>query len=219
VSDSDGTAGWYNDSFLYVDVWNASISAAVAPYGMGRISVVLDNSIIDNLWDYNNDGVENYFEYDNADFAVNNVRWLYAAGIEEKTVLFEESHAPMDFANGLYHDFAVMLTLNGFTVKWQSTFYPTLIHEADVVYIADGAVAYTTPEVGVLYDYVIDGGSLFLAGDNTIFSDHLADVATEFGLDYNNTAGGLVEADDYDTYTQYIVYNETNFAAHPIMDG
>ncbi len=219
VSDVDGTAGYYNESFLYVDVWNGSISAAVAPYGLGRVSVILDTSIIDNLNDFNNDGLENYFEYNNDDFAINNARWLFAAGIEEKVVLFEESNSPLDYVNGWYHDFGIMLTLNGFTVKWESTFHETLINEADVVFIADGAFNYTGLEVAVLYNYVLEGGSLFLLGDTTILSDHIVDIASEFGLEYNNTAGNILESDDFDTYNAYLVYNQSNFATHPIMEG
>ncbi|MBE0526351.1 MAG: hypothetical protein IH631_05375, partial [Candidatus Thorarchaeota archaeon] len=219
VRDVDGTAGWYNESILYVGQWNGSISAAVAPYGMGRVSVVLDTTIIDNLNDWNSDGLKNYFEYNNDEFAINNVRWLFAAGIEEKIVLFEESNAPLDYANGYYYEFALMLTLNGFTVKWESAFQSTLINEADVVFIADGTLAYDPPEIAVLNNYVIDGGSLFLLGDTTFLSDHIDAIANEFGLVYNTTAGNIEESDDYDTYNAYLVYNQSNFAIHPIMEG
>ncbi|TFH05466.1 MAG: hypothetical protein E4H14_12705, partial [Candidatus Thorarchaeota archaeon] len=219
VGDIDGTAGWYNESFLYVGQWNGSISAAVAPYGMGRVSVVLDTTIIDNLNDWNSDGLVNYFEYNNDDFAINNVRWLFAAGIEEKIVLFEESNAPADFANGGYTDFSRMLTLNGFTVKWESAFHEALINEADVVFIVDGSFNYSIAEIEVLYEYTVQGGSLFLVGDTTVFSDNIDDIANEFGLAYNNTAGHILETDDFDTYAAYLVYNQSNFATHPIMEG
>lgn len=219
VNDVDGTAGWWNESFIYVGQWNGSVSAAVAPYGMGRVSVVLDTDFINNLGDDNSDGLENYFEYDNDRFAVNNVRWLFAAGIEEKTVLFEESNGPIDYANGWYYDFAIMLTLNGFTVKWESAFHATLINEADIVFIADGSQAYDAPEIAVLNDYVLEGGSLFLLGDTTFLSDNIDAIANEFGIAYNNTAGHIVESDDFDTYNAYLVYNQSNFATHPIMEG
>ncbi|TFG28462.1 hypothetical protein EU528_11145 [Candidatus Thorarchaeota archaeon] len=219
VSDIDSTAGWYNESYLYVGQWNGSISAAVAPYGMGRISVVLDTSIIDNLWDYNNDGLANYFEHENDFFAVNNVRWLFGAGIEEKIVLFEESNSPADYANGWYHDFSVMLTLNGFTVKWESAFYEELINQADVVFIADGIFNYTAPEIAILSNYVHDGGSLFLVGDQLTFSEQINPIANEFGLVYNTTAGCVQESNNYEFDTRYIVYNQSNFAMHPIMEG
>jgi len=219
VSDIDGTAGWSNPSFVDQGSWNGSINAAVASYGMGRISVICDTSFINCIADSNSDGLENYFEYENEWFAVNNVRWLFGAGIEEKTVLFEESNAPIDYANGWYHDFAMMLTLNGFTIKWESAFYETLINEADVVFIADGALNYTAPEIAFLTEYVHEGGSLFLVGDNTVFSEQINPIANEFGLSYNTTAGHVLEADSFDTYNAYLVYNQSNFATHPIMEG
>jgi hypothetical protein len=218
VSDMDGTAGWYNTSYDYQGVWNGSIIAAASTYGMGRVEVILDTTTIDNLNDWNGDGLENYFEYDNDVFSVNSVRWLYGAGIEEKTVLFDESHGSWG-PTGYYSSLAIMLTLNGFNVKRMTTFYSELVSQCDVLIIIDGSLDYTVDEISAIEEFVAEGGSLFLTGDTTTLSDKVYDVANEFGIVYNNTHGYLVETDDYDTYDAYIVYNQSNFANHPIMEG
>jgi hypothetical protein len=186
---------------------------------MGRVSVICDVSFMSNEDDSNSDGLENYFEHQNEWFAVNNIRWLYGAGIEEKVVLFEESNSPIDYANGWFHDFALMLTLNGFTVKWESTFLEGYINQADVLFIADGAFEYETAELDVLDEYVIGGGSLFLVGDNLQFSEEINNVSSLFGITYNSTGGAIEESDDWEFDTRYLVYNQSNFATHPIMEG
>ena len=56
-------------------------------------------------------------------------------------------------------------------------------------------------------------------GDQLTLSQQVNPIANEFGLAYNTTAGCVQDSVDYEFDTRYLVYNQTHFATHPIMEG
>lgn len=205
-TDGDGTA----------DVDNLPIAIA-STHGDGRIVVFGDsNALTDH--DSDSDGTDNWEDSDNAEFFLNTIRWLSAAGIEEKTVLFDASHGYNFFVTASYWGFANLLTENGYTVFWMSTFYQALVEECDVFVVEDGSIEYNVTEIDFIENYVVDGGKLFLIGGRDIYGNETDPIGNRFGLDLNNT-GYLIDTDDNITLDYYIVYESSNFGTHPIMQG
>ncbi|MCK5264810.1 MAG: hypothetical protein KAR03_04320, partial [Candidatus Thorarchaeota archaeon] len=205
-TDGDGTAS----------VNNTPIAASTT-YGDGRIVVCGDSNILTD-GDSDADAVNNWEDSNNDDFTLNTIRWLSAAGIEEKTVLFDASHGYNFYVTASYRGFVNLLTENGYTVFWMSTFYQALVEECDVFVVEDGYIEYNVTEVDFIENYVVDGGKLFLIGGRDIYGNETDPIGNRFGLDLNNT-GYLIDTDDNITLDYYIVYESSNFGTHPIMQG
>jgi hypothetical protein len=94
-----------------------------------------------------------------------------------------------------------------------------VIGTADVLFINDGNIDYTTAEIDAIEAFVIDGGSLFLGGTYDQYGLQVDAIGDRFGLDLNNTAGSYLTDSDDSSGTYGIVHNESNFANHPIMEG
>ncbi|MFX1255535.1 MAG: hypothetical protein ACFFCZ_28285, partial [Promethearchaeota archaeon] len=214
-TDTDGTSDWHTGQ----PADGVPIAAAVTTVGDGRVAVVCDMNFMDDSTNPDADGETTYSDSDNDVFLINNIRWLSAAGLKERIVLFDESHNPFFSVNSGYLDFGNYLTLNGYTLQWMTTFYASLLETAHVLFICDGTVDYTTSEITAIVDFVAAGGGLFLIGDLSTYHDKIDPIANEFGMDYNDT-GYLEDSDDHDPVGEaYILYNESNFGAHPIMEG
>ncbi|MFW9960930.1 MAG: hypothetical protein ACFFDV_07925 [Candidatus Thorarchaeota archaeon] len=211
-SDSDGTAVWSLGGIAA----NLPVAASLI-YGAGRIVALADCNLF-NDGDNDGDASHDFFDENNEAFAAGIMNWLSAAGIPEKTILFDESHVPTYNLQTKYLNFAYFLTLNGYTLRWMTNFYDGLINTADVLVIVDGATDYTAPQIDSIVSYVDDGGSLYLLGDWGVFGQQIAPIGAEFGLVINGT-GYLTDTDDYNTYDSVIAYNTSNFANHPIMQG
>ncbi|MHA1613672.1 MAG: hypothetical protein ACTSYJ_02440, partial [Candidatus Thorarchaeota archaeon] len=212
VTDSDGTSTY--DSWIST---NGTVFAAAVTHGQGRVVFIGDANLFNDN-DYDTDGTEAYFDTDSELLGVNTIRWLSAAGIEEKVVLFDASHGYNFHVTASYYGFANLLTENGFTVYWMSTFYESLMDKCDVFVIEDGSTNYTLSELDTIESFVEDGGSIFLIGGNDANGEQADYVGNRFGLDLNNT-GYLFDSDDYILLSGYIAYNASNFDSHPIMNG
>ncbi|MBN2230158.1 MAG: hypothetical protein JW779_11270 [Candidatus Thorarchaeota archaeon] len=211
--DTDDTATIGGDSK------NGYSFAAASTHGNGRVIVIGDGNMMDGVDDIDSDATTNFDEQNNGYFAVSCIRWLLAAGIEEKTILFDESHSPYGFVNGANQYLAYFLTLNGYTVHWMESFYGQLLAQADILFVMSGSSAYTPTEINQIVDFVNNGKSIFLIGDWGIYGTNIAPIGSEFGLELNTTTSYLDDTDDWLHAASYLVYNTSNFADHPIMTG
>lgn len=212
VTDTDPTATWDG-----VDSASGVVVSAALTHGNGRVIVLGDYNVADDF-DYDGDTTNNYFDSNNGRFLSSAVRWLSAAGIEEKTVLFDASHGYNWFIELSYRGFADLLSANGYTVFWMSTFYEDFMHDNDVLLLEDGNVNYTAQEIDAIEAYVSGGGRLFILGGEGQWGLEADLVGNRFGLDLNNT-GTIQDTDDFLVQNHYILYEEANFGNHPIMDG
>lgn len=212
VTDSDGTSTWGG-----VEHANGTVVSAAMTWGNGRIIFLGDYNLADDF-DWDGDTTNNYFDSNNGRFLSSAVRWLSAAGIEEKTVLFDASHGYNWYIELSYRGFADLLSANGYTVHWMSTFYEGFMLEHDVLILEDGDTNYTTQEIDAIEAYVSGGGGLYILGGADQWGLEADLVGNRFGLDLNNT-GTLHDSDDFLVQNHYVLYEEANFGDHPIMDG
>lgn len=212
VTDIDGTSTY--NSFAPAD---GVVFSAAATYGLGRVVFIGDSDLfVDN--DFDSDATESYFDADSEHFARNCIGWLSAAGIEEKIVLFDQSHNPnFSLASG-FSGFGTLLTENGYTIKWMDAFLPDLIATADILFVNDGSVEYNSTELATITSFVANGGGLYLAGAWGIYINETELIGHQFGFGDGNLTE-LVDTDDTVGPSQYIVYDGANIAEHPITQG
>ena len=207
-SDSDGTAIWGTGP----DEASGLALAAASHYGAGRVVAMSDGN-----W-----ATDTYFSnLDNNEFAASIAIWLSAAGIPEKTILFEQSHSPYASVASLA-EFARMLSFNGFNIQWEFTFSEALINQANIVVNIDGNSNYSAVEKSMLLSFVANGGGLFMLCDWSSFNVQTNDIISGFGMEVNGTSYLMDEDDgwvDSPTNGSYIAYDNGNIASHPIMNG
>ncbi len=212
-TDSDGTAQWDNGTVV-----NAMPCYVAGVHGPGRVVVAGEGNFLADDYDNDSDGTDDYYDRDNSLLARNTIRWLSAAGITERIVLFDESTNPAFTISFGFGELARYLTSNGYTVKWMSTFYPSLLAQAHVLVICDGgSSSYTAGQITDIVSFVGAGGGLFLIGDNTVLNDIVSPIASQFGLIYNETA--LYDTDDFIGDPRYIIWDGANIGTHPITLG
>ena len=211
ATDDDGTA-----LFMGGEVANNTPVAAVSTYGMGRVGVFGDGDALDGVANTDGDGSTNYVE--NSPFLRNMIRWLSAGGIEERKVLFDASHGYNYYVDASYRGFAELLTENGYTIFWMSTFYPSFITGMDALIVEDGSLNYTASEMDTIQAFVADGGGLLLLGGSGDYGLQADVVGGRFGFDLNNT-GNLQDTDDYLVNQNYVLYDASNMGSHPILKG
>ncbi|MFW9788230.1 MAG: hypothetical protein ACFFE1_11180, partial [Candidatus Thorarchaeota archaeon] len=204
-SDSDGTAIWG----LGPDEAAGLTIAAASHHGAGRVFAISDGDWAHSPY---------VSEKGNLDFGTGIMCWLSAAGLVEKTVLFDNSKIPA-ISLSSFNFMNSFLAFNGFNLMWMNDFYEDLVDQADVLIIPDGSENYTISEIGVIVDFVSRGGGLFVLADNTVYCEQVNPVVAEFGLQYNNTGGAISDSDDYISATTYIILDGDNIANHPIMTG
>ena len=152
IADSDGTATFAGST----PADGVPIVASVVTSGNGRVVVCGDTSFLDDSTDSDTDGINNYFDDDNEVFCINTIRWLFAAGVQEKIVLFDESKVPTYSIEGQYELFGHYLTMNGYTIKWMDYFYSSLINEVDIIFIVNGLAPYSTAQKDIISDFIND---------------------------------------------------------------
>ncbi len=212
-TDSDGTANWS----IGGDASGLTLVASLN-YGAGRVIAIADG---DFLSDTNNDGdgTSDFYDLNNEELASSVMIWLSAAGIPEKTILFDQSHSPIWTVSGQLFECTRFLSFNGFNVRWANHFSEALIAESDVLAIVDGSTNHTASEIATIVDFVAQGGGLFIMGDWGIFGSEVAPIGLEFGLVYNTTGYIVETGEDLLLGDSYNVYEGANIGTHPIMTG
>lgn len=214
VTDTDNTTKWASTvgpGAIGVPV------AASAIYGIGRVVAVGDTNFLSTIMDSDDDGTSNYQDSDNDVFLVNCIHWLMGAGVKERTILFDQSQGPYVSVS---ESFAAlrMLTVNGFNVKWMTSFNTDLLDEVHVLIVQETATAHSTTDIDAIVAFVERGGGLLLWGDYGVFNSEISDVAERFGL-IPDPGTYLDDTDDYLVYSSYLVYNGSNIQTHPITSG
>ncbi|MFW9768734.1 MAG: hypothetical protein ACFFEM_07905, partial [Candidatus Thorarchaeota archaeon] len=218
-ADTDGTAGWNYSATFSADYSGYSLATS-KHHGAGRIVTIADGSMFHDS-DADTDGGVDFFDLSNEEFASSVMIWLSASGIPEETVLFEQSHSPYFTLNANMKS-ARLLSFNGFNIRWTSHFSEELISEASVIVNLEGAINYSTPEKEVLYNFVSNGGGLFMLCDHTSYNDQTNDIISEFGMVVDDTSYLIDENDGWvDSFPNgsYIAYDIENIGNHPIMNG
>lgn len=216
TTDTDGTSDWS----LGTDADGIPMAAALITSGFGRVSLVMDYNFLNDATDVDSDATNTYFDSNNDDFAINNIRWLSAAGTKERKVLFDNSHTPYVPFGGSTYDFANYLTSNGYTFHWMSTFYSGLIDSTDILIISEGITAYSNPEITAIHNFVDQGGGLILLGDWGTFGDNTDAIGQEYGLIRNSSLVYLSDTDDGILLgNSYLIYEGTNIGTHPVTQG
>ncbi len=212
VTDSDGTSTY--DSWIPAD---GVVFAAASTHDQGRVVFIGDSNLFGDS-DLDSDGTDEYFDTDSDMLGVNIIRWLSAAGIEEKIVLFDESHGPNFALAGTFYGLGLLLTENGYTIKWMSDFLPGLLATADILFILEGTQDYTVGEITQISSFVATGGGLFFTGAWGIYVEQVEPIGWEFGFG-NGSLVELVDTDDTVGPPEYVVYDGANIGDHPITQG
>jgi len=148
-------------------------------------------------------------------------------------VLFDETHSSWahidndddgiygsaDDGSG-YGDFAAILEGASFIVNKMNTWSGLSISLHDVVVMDNPQDVYIESEINSIQTYVRDGGSLCIIGEGgNYLTPAITELIQAFGADVYD--GTLYDEDDYDIShdPSYIIFNETNLADHPIMNG
>ena len=212
TTDIDGTATWDG-----VNVAEGVPLAAADKVGEGRLILLCVSGPFSDV-DVDGDGTSGDQDSDNELFIRNAFRWLAGAGIPEQTVVFDQSHSPYSYLHSGLAPLANFLMFNGYNIKYMSVFDPGAFADADILVIFDGSTNYTATEISQIRSYVAGGGGLLLWGDWTTYGVQVDQIGQEFGL-HLNTTGYLEDTNDYNVYSSCLVYDDANFASHPIMDG
>jgi len=213
VTDTDGTATFGGERIA-----NGTATSVAFAEGDGRVAIFGDTNALSSVHDSDSDGTNNYLDSNNEDFFINNIRWLFGAGVKERIVLFDESHTAAYHVNSGYLEFGHYLTELGYTVKWMTDFHENLLDEAHVLFICNGGINYTLDEVDSVVSFVERGGGLFLAGDWGTYGVETDLICSAFGLERNGTSY-LDDSDDGPIHPSYIIYDNESIGDHTIMDG
>ncbi|MGY5853735.1 MAG: DUF4350 domain-containing protein, partial [Candidatus Thorarchaeota archaeon] len=208
-TDSDGTTTFGGGAIA-----NQTTMSAAVTVGDGRVIVFSDTSTLEDINDWDGDLTDNYNDADNALFLTNCIRWLTAAGLEEISVVFDESHSPHLSLPSSYRGIAELLTENGFTVYRMADFDSEYFEDKDVLLVQDGTIDYNPTEIQSIKDFVSAGNGLLLLGCYSVYGAQVDLIANEYGISLD-TSGPWIEGNI--SYVSNL--NETHFSDHPIMDG
>lgn len=145
-------------------------------------------------------------------------------------VLFDEAHHNYHTADGRYRPLADLLRSDGYDVRRnRARLTKEAIEKASVLVVAGAmgddergaAAAFTGEEVGIVAEWVRDGGGLLLVTDHFPFATSVENLAKTFGV---GMGGGIVEDPDRSDPSfdpSHILYvREAGLAGgHPITEG
>ena len=147
---------------------------------------------------------------------------------QSPVVLLDEAHHNFHTMDGRYRPFVDILESDGYLVEKQTEkFTKTTLARADILIISNALhiknvenwdlpnySAFSREEIEVVYQWVKDGGSLFLIADHMPFPKAAEDMAAIFGFQFNN---GYVE--ELTNKAQLFAVNKGTLLAHPILKG
>jgi len=143
-------------------------------------------------------------------------------------VLLDEAHHNFHTMDGRYRPFVNILKSDGYLVKKNKKLFTkeSLAH-ADILVISNALneqnvknwslpnySAFSRNEIEAVYQWVKDGGSLFLIADHMPFPKAAEDMAATFGFQFNNGY-----ARDLNNKKQLFKKSSSTLAAHPILKG
>jgi hypothetical protein len=147
---------------------------------------------------------------------------------QSPVVLLDEAHHNFHTMDGRYRPFVDILESDGYLVEKQTEkFTKTTLARADILIISNALhiknvenwdlpnySAFSREEIEAVYQWVKDGGSLFLIADHMPFPKAAEDMAAIFGFQFNN---GYVE--ELTNKAQLFAVNKGTLLAHPILKG
>ncbi len=215
VTDTDNTTKWGYEAGP--GALGVTVAACATYDSLGRVFVIGDTNIMDSSMDNDGDGTVDYSDSDNEVFLVNCIRWLFGAGVKERTVLVDLSNSPYLSLSSTIAAWR-MLTLNGLNVKWMASFNVNLLNEVNILVVTAGATAYPSEEIDAVAAFVERGGGLVMYCDWGIFGNVVGAIAERFGL-IREPSTYLTDTDDHILYAPYIKYDGLNIQPHPITSG
>ena len=136
-----------------------------------------------------------------------------------KTLLFDESHAPLWFLthDNMMQNLSSDLASEGYNIDNMTTWNETQIMQADVIIISANSLEYTNDEFYILHKFVSKGGGLFIIG-NYGTGAYWDELAYRFGVTFSPLI--LTDSDDFEGNIAYVNFTDpSNFGNHPITDG
>jgi hypothetical protein len=147
---------------------------------------------------------------------------------QSPVVLLDEAHHNFHTMDGRYRPFVDILKSDGYSVKNnKTTFTKESLAHADILIISNALhsknienwdlpnySAFSREEIEAVYQWVKNGGSLFLIADHMPFPKAAEDMAAIFGFQFNN---GYVE--ELTNKAQLFEVNKGTLLAHPILKG
>jgi len=147
---------------------------------------------------------------------------------ESPVVLLDEAHHNFHTMDGRYRPFVDILQSDGYLVKkHKEIFTKKSLAHADILIISNALSvknvekwslpnysAFSRNEIEAVYQWVKNGGSLFLIADHMPFPKAAEDMAAIFGFQFNN---GYVE--DLTNKAQLFEKDKGTLLAHPILKG
>jgi len=148
-------------------------------------------------------------------------------------VMVDEAHFNFHTTEGRYKPFAELLRRDGYIVKsLRSTFNSESLNTCQILVIANALSernqsnwslptfsAFSDEEITIVHNWVKEGGSLLLIADHIPFSGTAADLASVFGICFNNSY-------TWETQHQEIIHkpiifrrSDGSLANHPITNG
>jgi hypothetical protein len=134
-------------------------------------------------------------------------------GISNESVAFENNTA--------FSTFADLLTAEGYTIDTldeNDTIEYSVLEGYNLLIIVAPTDPYTAEEISTIYNWTTDGNSLLLISDwGSLFGNSSNYIANAFG--YSFGLEYIYDSDDYNTYTYWITFNESNIKTHDITAG
>ncbi len=148
-------------------------------------------------------------------------------------VMVDEAHFNFHTTERRYKPFAELLRRDGYIVKsLRSTFNSESLNTCQILVIANALSernqrnwslptfsAFSDEEIAIVRDWVRNGGSLLLIADHMPFPGTAADLASAFGIRFNN--GFAFETQQQERITEPMVFRRSDgsLANHPITNG
>jgi len=148
-------------------------------------------------------------------------------------VMVDEAHFNFHTTEQRYKPFAELLRRDGYIVKsLRSTFNSESLNTCQILVIANALSernqrnwslptfsAFSDEEIAIMHDWVRNGGSLLLIADHMPFPGTAADLASAFGIRFNN--GFAFETQQQERITEPMVFRRSDgsLANHPITNG
>lgn len=137
--------------------------------------------------------------------------------MQGQTIVFDESHDPLwgNVIDQRYANMSTDLQAQGYTVQNMSVWNWAQVMAADVLVIVTHDTSFSASERRLLYEFVANGGGLFIIGERQNVG---AEVALEYSVIF---AGDAIEDEnDFNGSPYWIIWNQTsNFGDHPITAG
>lgn len=147
---------------------------------------------------------------------------------QSPVVLLDEAHHNFHTMDGRYRPFVDILKSDGYSVeKNKSKFTKESLSHAEILIISNALnsknienwdlpnySAFSRSEIEAVYQWVKNGGSLFLIADHMPFPRAAEDMAAVFGFQFNN---GYVE--ELTNKAQLFEIKKGTLLAHPILKG